>query len=104
MWHSISIVAFSFCAESQLIIFTHKCTHTTLTCTTHTLQITELQGQVGQLQNALTDAERRVLEGEMVRRKLHNIIQVRFLNRFAYVLRFQSIVQHHPGKLPCGAC
>lgn len=41
------------------------------------LQIAELQGQVGQLQNALTDAERRVLEGEMVRRKLHNIIQVR---------------------------
>lgn len=40
------------------------------------MQITELQGQVGQLQHALTDAERRVLEGEMVRRKLHNIIQV----------------------------
>ncbi|KAF5838673.1 kinesin-like protein [Dunaliella salina] len=42
---------------------------------TRSTQITELQGQVGQLQHALTDAERRVLEGEMVRRKLHNIIQ-----------------------------
>lgn len=42
---------------------------------TRSTQISELQGQVGQLQHALTDAERRVLEGEMVRRKLHNIIQ-----------------------------
>lgn len=40
-------------------------------------QIDELQAQVSKLQGALSDAERRVLEGEMVRRKLHNVIQVR---------------------------
>lgn len=39
-------------------------------------QVNELQAQVKQLQEALTDAERRVLEGEMIRRKLHNVIQV----------------------------
>ncbi len=31
------------------------------------------------LQGSLTDAERRVYKGELVRRKLHNIIQVRGL-------------------------
>lgn len=31
------------------------------------------------LQGSLADAERRVYEGELVRRKLHNIIQVRVL-------------------------
>ena len=45
-------------------------------CKGHAAQIEELHGQVGRLHHALSDAERRVLEGEMLRRKLHNIIQV----------------------------
>lgn len=34
------------------------------------------QAQVASLSESLADAERRVYEGELVRRKLHNIIQV----------------------------
>jgi hypothetical protein len=41
------------------------------------VQISEMQAQIKQLQEALTDAETKVLQGEMVRRKLHNVIQVR---------------------------
>lgn len=44
-----------------------------------TLQISEMQAQIKQLQEALSDAEGRVLQGEMVRRKLHNVIQVRWM-------------------------
>lgn len=35
-----------------------------------------MQAQVASLSESLADAERRVYEGELVRRKLHNIIQV----------------------------
>ncbi|PNH09093.1 Kinesin-1 [Tetrabaena socialis] len=42
---------------------------------TRASQITELKAQVESLQGSLADAERRVYEGELVRRKLHNIIQ-----------------------------
>ncbi|GIL50219.1 hypothetical protein Vafri_6438 [Volvox africanus] len=38
-------------------------------------QITELKAQIESLQAALMDSERRVYEGELIRRKLHNIIQ-----------------------------
>jgi hypothetical protein len=34
------------------------------------------QAQVQQLQAAFSDAERRVYESELIRRKLHNTIQV----------------------------
>ncbi|KAG2451808.1 hypothetical protein HYH02_003584 [Chlamydomonas schloesseri] len=38
-------------------------------------QIAELKAQVESLQGSLADAEKRVYEGELIRRKLHNIIQ-----------------------------
>lgn len=36
--------------------------------------VEELRSQVASLQAALADAERRVFEGEVVRRKLHNLV------------------------------
>ncbi|GFH14229.1 kinesin-like protein, partial [Haematococcus lacustris] len=39
-------------------------------------QISEMQAQLQEMQQALAKAETRVLQGEVVRRKLHNIIQV----------------------------
>jgi hypothetical protein len=38
-----------------------------------------LQAQLQSLQTSLADAERRVYESELIRRKLHNTIQVRHL-------------------------
>ncbi|KXZ52544.1 hypothetical protein GPECTOR_9g588 [Gonium pectorale] len=45
------------------------------TAETRGAQISELKAQVETLQGSLADAERRVYEGELIRRKLHNIIQ-----------------------------
>ncbi|GFR50250.1 hypothetical protein Agub_g12436 [Astrephomene gubernaculifera] len=42
---------------------------------TRAAQNAELKAQVENLQTALADAERRIYEGELMRRKLHNIIQ-----------------------------
>jgi len=36
-----------------------------------------MQAQLSSLQTSLADAERRVYESELIRRKLHNTIQVR---------------------------
>jgi hypothetical protein len=53
-----------------------------------------MQAQIKQLQEALSDAETRVLQGEMVRRKLHNVIQVR------WALFHRGWVTHSPLSTP----
>ena len=51
-----------------------------------------LQAQLSSLQGSLADAERRVYESELIRRKLHNTIQVRFKAvRLAVLWKFHTI-------------
>lgn len=46
-------------------------------CTLCLLVMLTMQAQLSSLQTSLADAERRVYESELIRRKLHNTIQVR---------------------------